>query len=387
MPADAKEMLDLAARLAYRGFGYVEPNPLVGCVICKPSPGPARDRIIGMGHHRRFGDIHAEVDALNNCRERGHDPAGATVYVTLEPCNAAGKQPPCVDALLKAKVARVIIARRDPNPAKGGGAARLQAGGVAVEFTTASDKAVRISDPFVKRVTTGLPWIIAKWAQSIDGRIATSTGESKWISGELSRRRVHQLRARVDAIWTGAGTVLADNPTLTARGVPVRRIAKRVVDANQRALASLTEPLNILHDTGRSPTVFVLMPGAMDVLDTSSRGRIEQTGATLMSHGSGPLPREMYAATFRRLNEEHGVATLLIEAGRGIGNLIQWGLVDELQVYVAPILIGEGLGVGDALMHRALNAVPRFELISHRRVGDDVRLVYRRPVAEGVSQN
>jgi diaminohydroxyphosphoribosylaminopyrimidine deaminase/5-amino-6-(5-phosphoribosylamino)uracil reductase len=223
-PASPKPLLDLAARAALRAAGDVEPNPMVGAVIVKG------DRIIGIGHHRKFGGLHAEREALADCRRRGEDPRGSTIYVTLEPCCHHGKQPPCTDALIEAGITRVIAARRDPNPVSANGAEVLHRAGIICEFTDASPLATRLSDPFIKRITTGLPWVIAKWAQTIDGRIATRTGESRWISGEVSRRRVHHLRARVDCILTGMGTVIADDPLLTARGIGrVRRVARRVV--------------------------------------------------------------------------------------------------------------------------------------------------------------
>src|ERR1041384_1914007 len=189
-------MLDLAGRLARGGAGCVEPNPMVGAVV-------VRDGVVmGMGHHRRYGGPHAEREALADCRSRGDDPRGATVYVTLEPCCHFGKTPPCTDALIEAGVARVVAARRDPNPASGGGAAVLERAGIGVEFCGNSPSALAVSDPFVKRVTTGLPWVIAKWAQFEDGRMVTRPGEPRWISHEWARRRVHRLRGRVDAIVT-----------------------------------------------------------------------------------------------------------------------------------------------------------------------------------------
>ena len=224
-------MLDLAARLALRARGRAEPNPLVGCVLVKAG------EVIGMGHHRLFGDVHAEVDALRSARRQGHDPLGCTAYVTLEPCNHQGKQPPCTRALIEAGVARVIAARRDDNPVAAGGFEALRSAGIPCEVSEDSSLARDISDPFFKRVRTGTPWVIAKWAQTIDGRVATRTGESKWISSEASRRRVHALRGRVDAIMCGLGTVLADDPMLTprptkGRGPPRRTPIRVVADAH-----------------------------------------------------------------------------------------------------------------------------------------------------------
>src|SRR5262245_31119451 len=218
-------MLDLAARLALLGAGRVEPNPMVGAALVHDG------RVIGLGHHHRFGDLHAERAAMINCRKRGNDPRGSTLYVTLEPCRHFGKQPPCTDAIIEAGISRVIYAREDPAEVSGGGAAVLRAHGIPCDLSSLSPFATGISDPFVKRIRTGLPWVTAKWAQTIDGRIATRTGESKWISGELARRRVHRLRGSVDAILTGIGTADTDDQMLTARAVPTRTHPPRALAA------------------------------------------------------------------------------------------------------------------------------------------------------------
>jgi diaminohydroxyphosphoribosylaminopyrimidine deaminase / 5-amino-6-(5-phosphoribosylamino)uracil reductase len=382
-PREAKQMLDLAARLAQRGWGYVEPNPLVGCLLVRPGPEPARDRIIGMGHHRKFGGVHAEVDALANAKARGHDPAGATAYVTLEPCASQGKQPPCTDALIQARIGQVVCAREDPNPAKAGGAGVLRARGIQVEFSQVSQNAIRLSDPFVKRVQTGLPWVIVKWAQTIDGRIATRTGDSKWISNERSRRWVHLTRGRVDAIMTGIGTVKADDPLLTARDVPVRRTAAKVViDPNLEipSHARLFEP---------DESVKIILLVAEERLETDSAiidsmgisGGQDQSIITVRSRG-----RSLdLTAALRRLAME-GVSTVLCECGPGLTSDL-WGqkTVDELHVYVAPKLMGDEQAKPPlrGFDFDRVDRVPRMELCLSKRIGDDVLLVYRRPWADG----
>jgi len=212
-----------ALALAERGRGRVEPNPLVGCVIVKMG------RVVGEGFHRRFGGPHAEVIALNRA---GRAARGATAYVTLEPCCHHGKTGPCTDALIRAGVKRVVTACRDPfKKVAGKGIAQLHRAGITVEVGLLRVEAQSLNAPFFKRVTTGLPWVIAKWAMTLDGAISSGKkGPSRWISGPQSRRMVHELRARVDAILIGIGTALADDPLLTARGVKVRRVARRVVD-------------------------------------------------------------------------------------------------------------------------------------------------------------
>ena len=216
-------MLELAARAASRSAGHVEPNPMVGAVLVRAG------RVIGIGHHRVYGGLHAEREAIANCRAQGNDPRGATLYCTLEPCCHTGKQPPCTEAAIEAGIARVVYARPDPHEVSGGGHAVLEKAGIPTGLSGESENATRLSDPFVMGVKSGRPWVIVKWAQTIDGRIATRTGESQWISSARSRARVHRLRGRVDAILTGSGTVMADDPMLNARGARVRRVARRVV--------------------------------------------------------------------------------------------------------------------------------------------------------------
>src|SRR5437764_9933585 len=209
-----------ALELAERGRGFAEPNPLVGAVLVKDG------RIVGEGWHERFGQAHAEIHAL---AQAGAAARGATCYVTLEPCCHHGKTPPCTDAVLRAGVARVVAAMRDPFPkVDGGGARRLRSAGVEVEFGLMGDEARRLNGPYLKRLATGLPYVTAKWAMTLDGRTATRTGDSRWISGPKSRSMVHETRGRMDVIAAGIGTVLADDPELTARP-PGPRTAVRLI--------------------------------------------------------------------------------------------------------------------------------------------------------------
>ncbi len=201
--------MDRALELAVQGQGFVEPNPMVGCVLVKDN------QVIGEGWHQSFGQNHAEVNAILAAKT---DPAGASVFVTLEPCSHQGKTPPCVQALIQARVSRVVVACPDPNPSVAGqGIEQLRNAGLQVDVGLRQDKASEILAPYLKRTVTGLPWIIAKWAMTLDGKIATSTGDSQWISNEKSRAVVHQLRGRVDAIIVGAKTAVADDPLLTSR--------------------------------------------------------------------------------------------------------------------------------------------------------------------------
>src|SRR4051812_22038440 len=222
-----------ALALALRGQGAVEPNPMVGCVIVRDG------EIVGEGFHERFGGPHAEVNALALAGERA---AGATAYVSLEPCCHQGKTPPCTQALIRASVKRVVAAVEDPFPkVRGEGVAELRAAGIECELGVCGSDANWVLAPYRKLIKTGRPWVIAKWAMTLDGKLATRTGDSKWISSEASRAIVHQLRGRVDAIIVGSGTARSDNPLLTARTADrsdLKRTAMRIVVDSTGSLAS-----------------------------------------------------------------------------------------------------------------------------------------------------
>jgi diaminohydroxyphosphoribosylaminopyrimidine deaminase / 5-amino-6-(5-phosphoribosylamino)uracil reductase len=372
----AKRMLDLAARAAVRARGYVEPNPLVGCVITQPADGGVGERVIGIGHHRFFGGPHAEVDAIGACIAAQESTRGATAYVTLEPCAHFGKQPPCVDAIRSAGIARVVCARRDPNNVAAGGAEKLQAAGIVVEFTSASVEALALGGPFVKRATTGLPWVIAKWAQTIDGRVGTRAGESKWISNEQSRSQVHRLRARVDAIVTGIGTVLADDPALTARdGWKRRKTARRVVidpdletpDSSQilRTVSEAPVTIVVSDETliGKAQDVSVLVGRGVEIVALGSGGEVD------------------VAAVLRHLAEVHDASNVLIESGPGLlGRMLEADLVDQAMVFIAPILMGDDQArpAARGRVVERLDQALRLELWRVKRYGDDVMMDYRR---------
>ncbi len=378
---EARRMLDLAARLALRAEGRVEPNPLVGCVLVRDG------RVIGMGHHRVWGGLHAERDALANARARGEDCLGATAFVTLEPCCHTGKQPPCTEALLEAGVRRVVYAAVDPGEVSKGGAALLAGAGVEVAYTGVSAEAAALSVPFVHRLRTGLPWVIAKWAQTIDGRIATRTGESKWISGERSRRRVHRLRTKVDVMLTGIGTVLADDPMLTPRGVRVRRVPRRVVID-----ADLETPLDskLVRTAREVPTAVACAKSLVTagiterkVADLEAAG-VDVLGVPEDPERPGRLRLEML---MRALTERFGAATVMVECGASLlGSMFESDLICESVVYLAPTMLGDehALAAATGRVATRLTDARRFGLARVKRVEDDVELVYRRPVGEGI---
>jgi diaminohydroxyphosphoribosylaminopyrimidine deaminase / 5-amino-6-(5-phosphoribosylamino)uracil reductase len=367
-----KQMLDLAARAAARSVGAVEPNPLVGAVLVRDG------QVIGIGHHQRFGGLHAEREALANCKARGNDPRGATAYVTLEPCCHHGKQPPCTEALIEAGVREVVYARPDPAEVSGGGVELLRKAGISVRESTASVAALRLSEPFVKRITEGLPWVVAKWAQTIDGRIATRTGESKWISNDQSRQRVHRLRGRVDAVLTGMGTVAADDPMLTPRGVHVRRMPCRVVMDRDLDI----DPGCQLVQTAAECRTMIACSKELIVADIAARKRdaLEAAGIELLG-----VPENIHGLHLPMLLDtlwnRCGFATVMLESGPGLlGALFEKDLIDEAVVYIAPLLLGDEMAksVATGCVTSSLNEGRRFSLVSTKRLGDDVELVYRR---------
>ncbi len=360
--------LAMAARLALRGHGGAEPNPQVGCVIVSP-----RGEVAGWGYHRRCGGPHAEVEAL---RRAGPRAAGSTVHVTLEPCNHTGRTGPCAEALVAARVARVVYARRDPTPVAGGGAERLRAAGIRAEECPCCAAAVAVAEPYVHRVVTGLPWVVCKWAQTLDGRVAASSGASRWISGERSRRMVHRERGRVDAILTGIGTVLADDPRLTPRGVRVRRIARRVVVDPDLEIP----PRAKLVTTAREvPTLVACRDAALDTR-AEVAGELRRSGVEILALPSSgrELPlRDLLLALVDRYQAAH----VLVESGpRLLGRLFRDRLVDEVWAFVAPMLLGDdrALPAVRGLNAPALAEAVPLRLAEARRRGPDVFLRYLR---------
>src|SRR5438874_4544647 len=268
-----RDWMRRALELAEQGRGSVEPNPLVGAVVVRDG------RVVGEGWHQHYGQAHAEVNALSAV---GAAAAGATLYVTLEPCCHHGKTPPCTDTVLAAGVRRVVAAMLDPFPQVAGqGAARLRAAGLDVAVGVGEAEARRLNAPYLKLLATGRPYVHAKWAMSLDGKIATWTGDSKWISGEASRRWVHTLRGRMDAIIIGSGTVRADDPLLTARP-PGPRTATRVVLAGPSGLSADSQ----LVKTARTTPVLAVTAatGADPLLDLQKAG-----GEVLHFPGADPV--------------------------------------------------------------------------------------------------
>jgi diaminohydroxyphosphoribosylaminopyrimidine deaminase/5-amino-6-(5-phosphoribosylamino)uracil reductase len=312
-----------ALALAERGRGYVEPNPLVGAVIVRD------ERLVGEGWHQRFGEAHAEINALDRAGEAAR---GATLHVTLEPCCHRGKTPPCTEALIGAGIRRVVAAMVDPfAEVAGRGMAQLQAAGIKVEVGLGESEARRLNAPYLKLLSTGRPYVHAKWAMTLDGKIATRTGDSKWISNESSRRLVHTLRGRMDAIVVGIGTVLADNPRLTARPPGPRTPMRIVLDTHCRL-----PPTSELARTARETPVLVVT-GDESVREHASR---------LQALGCGwlPLPLRETRPCLNTLLEELGrkrLTNVLVEGGSEVlGSFLDIGEIDEVHVFITSRLAG-----------------------------------------------
>jgi diaminohydroxyphosphoribosylaminopyrimidine deaminase / 5-amino-6-(5-phosphoribosylamino)uracil reductase len=356
MQAYDEQMLHYAFSLAERGRGYVEPNPMVGAVIVK------NGAVIGEGWHEQYGQAHAEVNAL---KRAGPNAKGATLYVTLEPCSHFGKTPPCTEAILRAGLKRVVAAVHDPFPAVAGrGIAQLKAAGVEVAVNVATTRARWQNAPYFKLLRTGQPYVLAKWAMSLDGKIATRTGESKWISGEESRQCVHALRGRMDAVVIGSGTALADDPLLTSRP-PGPRVAARVVLDSQLKLPLTSQ---LVKTIDKAP---VLLFHAADA-NASFRETLQNAGCECIVVSRTPtglnIP-EMLADLGRRR-----FTNILVEGGSALlGSLFDAGAIDEVYAFIAPIILGgEGAPspIGGSGLEKMADAK---RLIEWRKfdVGDD----------------
>lgn len=337
--SDLEHHMRQALALAAKGRGFVEPNPMVGAVVLDPA-----GRVIGAGWHQHFGGPHAEVFALRAAGERAR---GGTLVVTLEPCCHHGKTPPCTDAVLSAGVARVVIAMADPFPkVAGGGIAVLRAAGIEVSVGLCEPDALALNAPYLKLLRTGRPWVHAKWAMTLDGKIATRTGDSKWISGEESRRRVHALRGCMDAVVVGRGTVAADDPLLTARPAGPRATARVVVSASGDLPARCQ-----LRATAREAPVIVYTANADKLGGWAADG-----AEVVVLPGGEPAIDAVLADLGRRR-----FTNVLVEGGGGLlGSALDANAVDEFHVFVAPKVCGGAgartpvAGVGASLMADAL---------------------------------
>ena len=343
-------MMRRALDLAERGLFTTTPNPRVGCVIAHGQ------EVVGAGWHEKAGGPHAEAAALARAGERA---AGATVYVTLEPCNHQGRTPPCVDALKAARVARVVAAMRDPNPLAARGGHALASAGIRFETGLLEEEARELNIGFVSRMTRGRPWVRLKIAATLDGRTALENGQSQWITGLEARRDGHRWRARACAVLTGAGTVVADDPRLTVREVETPRQPLRVVVDSK-----LETPRDARILEGEKVLIFSAAHGALpnaEVFPLPNR------------NNKVDLPPMLQELAKRGINELH------VEAGARLNaSLVREGCVDEFLVYLNPSFVGDAAqGMLDLPALGSLDKRIRLDLVSLERVGEDIRILAR----------
>ncbi|WP_449241306.1 bifunctional diaminohydroxyphosphoribosylaminopyrimidine deaminase/5-amino-6-(5-phosphoribosylamino)uracil reductase RibD [Desulfoscipio gibsoniae] len=359
MSAGDQYYMQMALALAAGAAGRTSPNPMVGAVAVK------NDRVVGRGYHARAGTPHAEVHALN---EAGECAEGAILYVTLEPCCHHGRTGPCTDAIIKAGISRVVLAMTDPNPLVAGkGVQKLKDAGVQVECGVLEEDARRLNEVFIKYITTRLPYVVLKTAMSLDGKIATVKGESQWITGAKAREYVHRLRDRYDAILVGVGTVLADDPSLTARlpdggGKDPIRI---ILDSKART------PINarVINRSSAAPTIIATTSGA----PPEKVRLLKEAGVQILEVSGGEGGIEP-AALLRELGRRE-ITSVLVEGGARVnGSFITAGLADKVYWFIAPKLIGGSSapgpvgGPGIIALREALS----IRDIKLRRYGEDI---------------
>lgn len=357
-----------AIQLAKKGRYTTHPNPRVGCVLVKDQ------QIIGQGFHVKAGEGHAEVNALADAK---HDAVGATAYVTLEPCSHQGKTPPCADALIKAGVARVVYGMQDPNPeVSGNGLAKIKKAGIEIIGPILESDCEALNPGFIKRMREGLPYVRVKLAMSMDGRTAMESGESQWITDSAARLDVQRLRAQSDAIVTGIGSVLADNPSMTVR------IDNDDQEADPK---SVRQPIRVVMDTALSilPEAKILYPANQawvfsveEEVEAEHLELLTKKGVTVRFAPRGEDGRLDLLDAMEQLADA-GINEVLLEAGAELaGGFLEAGLIDEIIVYMAPKLLGSSARPLFKLPLEAMDEAVDLTLKSVRQVGQDVRLVY-----------
>jgi len=349
-----------ALDLAQRGWGQTAPNPMVGAVVVREGEGEGEDRVVGEGWHERYGEPHAEINAL---RHAGEAARGATLYVSLEPCNHQGKTPPCAEAILAAGVARVVMAMRDPNPVASGGFERLRAAGVQVVSGVEQDAARELNAPFIHSFQSKRPWVVLKLAVSLDGAIAPAGSTRMWLTGVESRREVHRLRAGYDAVAVGIGTVLVDDPLLTVRDAEAPRVAPRRIVFDRRARLSLDSAL--VRSVREAPvTVVARQPDRRRATSLREAGVDVLDASTINEALSGLAAK--------------GVRSVLVEGGaRLAGSFIGEGLVDRLIIFQAPVVLGaDALSAFSHVDGTTVTVPSRLRTIAHRTFGDDLMTTF-----------
>ncbi len=331
MPDENKAYMLKALKIAQRGIGSVEPNPAVGCVIVKGG------QVIGKGWHQKFGGPHAEINALNDCRNLGANPKGGVMYVTLEPCCHIGKTGACTMAIIDAGITKVVTAMTDPSAhAQGKGFETLRQAGIEVEVGVCQQQAKLLNAPFIKFASTGKTWVILKWAQSIDGKLAYAGEKNKWMSCESSRKDAHMLRNQAHAILVGIGTVLADDPLLTPRGAggKDKKLTRIILDSRLQ----IPPDCQLVKTAKKQPVIVVTYAGSLSS-NTNKKELLEKAGVEILAFGD--LQGKSNLAFVLDELGKRNIQQLLVEGGPKIlASFLREGLADELCVYIAPKILG-----------------------------------------------
>jgi diaminohydroxyphosphoribosylaminopyrimidine deaminase/5-amino-6-(5-phosphoribosylamino)uracil reductase len=355
----------MAINQAKQGIGKVSPNPLVGAVILK------NDEFITSGYHRKYGDKHAEICAIESALESGVDLEGCTIVVNLEPCSHEGKQPPCAPAIIEAKFSKVVIGMQDPNPLVAGqGIQMLNDAGIETLSGVLEDECKWLNRFFSKHITEQIPYVIIKHAQSINGEIADFNGKSKWISCEKSLKNVHKLRAEVDAVGIGKGTALTDNPTLTVRLVEGRNPYRVLFDTN------LTTPLdfNLFKDDERLRTI-VLCSG--QGLNTRKAEILKTAGIIIEDCPLNDEYRIDIKEALKLIYRKHNIGSILVEGGNNLLNtLLKEDIADEYHTFIAPLLLAEGINAYQGeYVTKSLDDSLKLKFRSVTKSGDDIYII------------
>ena len=351
-----KDYIKLALRFARRGLGKTSPNPLVGAIIVK------NNRIVGQGYHRHYGGKHAEINAMESANE---DISGATLYVTLEPCCHYGKTPPCVDAIIQKDIGKVVIGTLDPNPVVSGKSVKiLNRHGIETKVGVLEEECRALNEAYFKYMTTRIPLVTVKFAQTIDGRIATSTGNSQWLSSPASRKLAHKLRALHDAVMVGIGTIMTDNPQLNVRLVRGRNPTKIVLDSKLRILLDS----NVLTNQESAPSIIVTIPGA----DESKAAALHQRGIEVLVAPEDERGKVDVGYLLGVLGQR-GISSVLVEGGaETITSLLRLNLVDRLVVVIAPKIMGKGIEAVGELNISDVNHTIKLSFSRLYRSGEDI---------------
>ncbi len=348
-----------ALKLANEALYLTSPNPRVGCVLVNPN-----GRVIGEGYTQKAGQAHAEVVALTQATQNGFDPKGATAFVTLEPCSHSGRTPPCTNALIKAGIERVVASFADPNPlVSGSGLDQLRQAGVQVELGLGEEESRELNAGFIKRMTTGLPWVRLKIASSVDGATALHNGQSQWITGERAREHGHTWRARSCAILSGVGTILSDDPSLNVRLTPTPRQPKLVII--DRAL-----------DTPPSAAIFKEQREVLIYCANAAVGReqiLTQQGARVVVMPDAQNPNYVDLKAMLLDLGKNEINELHVEAGQGLNaSFIQQGLVDEFLIYLAPLIVGSAKGWAKLPELEDLKEAKRLNFLESYSIDQDI---------------